>query len=150
MTNSLQAQPDIEAIANEWVQFLSAYGDALQSAPHLYLLTLSWLPRDSRLWDIVHSSFSTELPMISSGPETWNCERSPRGYAWNFERHPLVCELGGIVEDIEAITLPPDGSGVLQGSHANMFEGCAAEETAPGNQLSDEESAMISCFCYTR
>ena len=62
-------------IADEWERFLLAYGEALKSTPHLYLSALSWLPGSSRLWDIVHGSFSSELPMIANVPKAWNNEK---------------------------------------------------------------------------
>ena len=62
-------------IASEWERLLLACGEALKSTPHLYTSALSWLPGSSRLWKIVHGSFSSELPMIANVPEVWNDER---------------------------------------------------------------------------
>lgn len=62
-------------MVNEWERFLLAYGDAAKSTPHLYLSALSWLPTSSRLWDIVHESFSSDLPIILSVQEEWNDEK---------------------------------------------------------------------------
>lgn len=62
-------------MANEWERFLLACGDATRSAPHLYLSALEWLPSQSRLWEVVRCSFSSDLPVISNVPKTWNSER---------------------------------------------------------------------------
>lgn len=47
----------------------------MKSTPHLYLSALSWVSRRSRQWNIVSTSFASELPMISNVPEAKKGER---------------------------------------------------------------------------
>ena len=75
VTNFLQVKSNVGELASEWERFLLAYGDASKSTPHLYISALSWLPRTSKLWLIVHNSFSSEIPMTSNVPEAWSDER---------------------------------------------------------------------------
>ena len=70
-----QDVPDVADLANEWERLLLTYGDTLKSTPHLYLSALSWLPRSSRLWKIVHNFFSSELPIVSNVQEELTSER---------------------------------------------------------------------------
>lgn len=62
-------------MANEWERFLSAYGEASKSTPHLYLSALSWIPANSHLRHIARGIFPSKPPTISNIPKTWSNER---------------------------------------------------------------------------
>lgn len=64
LTNNIQADPSVVDIANEWERFLLAYGETSESAPHLYLSALSWIPGNSQLWSIVHDTLSSDLRQL--------------------------------------------------------------------------------------
>ena len=51
-----------------------AYADAMESAPHVYLSALSWLPENAQLQSVVANTFK-HLPMIKHGEDDWEGAR---------------------------------------------------------------------------
>ena len=110
-----------------------SYAEAMESAPHVYLSALSWLPENTQLHSDIASLFK-HLPMVANKEDNWE------GAAW-------VKSVGSMVE---SVAYSPDGryfaAGLLDTSTVHIFNARTCE---PIGQLLKGHSNWVRSVAFS-
>ena len=140
--NSAQMMSDLE-------RFVLAYAEAMESAPHVYLSALAWLPEETLAYEILSPSFS-HLHLFANKEPRWEGARwqrnvrglshvalAPNGHyvatghdggricIWDARTTEQIQTLCHHTECIPSVVFSPDGSWL-----ASILPGC-----------------LTTCFC---